>query len=192
MALKIRETDLLNSYKKTTPEKRLSLMLEYFPDFPRMLHKIEKKTEYKIKTEQENIRSRSRAELDVRVQTSFISNPTASEAINNVTLEEAFKTGEIDMALLKDMEKATEYAETIRMVSIMKMDYQLLVDIISGYGEEDSLIIQKHLAEGKSYNAIAEEAECSSDKIKRRFTRIREEITEEILECIEMNCMGGM
>ena len=108
-----------------------------------------------------------------------------------MTLEEAFKTGEIDMALLKDMEKASEYAETIRMVSIMKMDYQLLVDIISGYGEEDSLIIQKHLAEGKSYNAIAEEAECSSDKIKRRFTRIREEITEEILECIEMNYVGG-
>ena len=191
MALKIRETDLLNSYKKATPEKRLSLMLEYYPDFPGMLHKIEKKTEYKIKTEQENIRSKRRAELDVRVQTSFISNPTANEAINNVTLEEAFKTGEIDMTLLKDMEKASEYAETIRMVSIMKMDYQLLVDILSEYGAEDSVIIQKHLAEGKSYNVIADEAKCSSDKIKRRFTRIREEITEEILECIEMNCAGG-
>ena len=191
MSLKIRETDLLNSYREATPEKRLSLMLEYYPVFPGMLHKIEKKTEYKIKTEQENIRSRSRAELDVRVQTSFISDPTSNEAINNITLEEAFKTGEIDMTLLKGMEKASEYAETIRMVSIMKMDYQLLVDIISGYGAEDSVIIRKHLAEGKSYNVIADEEKCSCDKIKRRFTRIREEITEEMLECIQMNCGGG-
>ncbi len=191
MALKIRETDLLSSYKKATPEKRVSLMLEYYLDFPGMLHKIEKKTEYKIKTEQENIRSKRRADIDVRVQTSNISNPTQNEAINNATLEEAFKTGEIDMKLLKDMEKASEYAETIRMVSIMKMDYQLLKDILHEYRDEDLVIIQKHLSEGMSYNDIAQARNCSIDKIKRRFARIREEITEEMLECIQMNCRGG-
>ena len=34
MALKIRDTDLLNSYKKAPAEKRLSIMLEYYPVFP--------------------------------------------------------------------------------------------------------------------------------------------------------------
>lgn len=191
MALKIRETDLLSSYKKATPEKRVSIMFEYYLDFPSMLHKIEMKTEYMIKTEQENLRSRSRAELDIRVQTSVIGNPTANEAMNNVTLEEAFKSGKIDRSLLKGMEKASEYAEAIRMLKTMKMDYQLLVDMLHEYRDEDFEIIQKHLVEGKSYNAIAEEKDCSIDKIKRRFARIREEITEEMLECIQMNCRGG-
>lgn len=191
MALKVRDTDLLNSYKKAPAEKRLSIMLEYYPVFPGMLRKIEKKTEYKIKSEQERMRSRSRGELGVRVQTSTISDTTANEAVANVTLEEAFKTGEVSKGLLKGIENAPEFEETIRMVSIMKMDFELLEDILSGFGREDSIIIKKHLSEGKSYRVIAEEEECSTDSVRRKFTRIREEISEEIIDCLRINCGGG-
>lgn len=191
MALKIRDTDLLNSYKKAPAEKRLSIMLEYYPVFPGMLRKIEKKTEYKIKSEQERMRSRSRGELGVRVQTSNVSDTTANEAVANVTLEEAFKTGEISKGLLKGIENAPEFEETIRMVSIMKMDFELLEDILSGFGREDSIIIKKHLSEGKSYRVIAEEEDCSTDSVRRKFTRIREEISEEIIDCLRINCSGG-
>lgn len=191
MALKIRDTDLLNSYKKAPAEKRLSIMLEYYPVFPGMLRKIEKKTEYKIKSEQERMRSRSRGELGVRVQTSTVSDTTANEAVANVTLEEAFKTGEVSKGLLKGIENAPEFEETIRMVSIMKMDFELLEDILSGFGREDSIIIKKHLSEGKSYRVIAEEEECSTDSVRRKFTRIREEISEEIIDCLRINYSGG-
>lgn len=51
--------------------------------------------------------------------------------------------------------------------------------------------IRKHLSEGKSFRIIAEEEECSSDSIKRKYRRIRDEIKEEIIECLEMNCRGG-
>ena len=191
MALKIRDTDLLNSYKKAPAEKRLSIMLEYYPVFPGMLRKIEKKTEYKIKSEQERMRSRRRGELGVRVQTSNVSDTTANEAVANVTLEEAFKTGEVSKGLLKGIENAPEFEETIRMVSIMKMDFELLEDILSGFGREDSIIIKKHLSEGKSYRVIAEEEECSTDSVRRKFTRIKEEISEEIIDCLRINCSGG-
>lgn len=122
MGLKIRDTDLLDKYKKANAHKRLDLMMEYYPVFPGMLRKIEKKTEYKIKAEKEYIKSHSRDELGVRVQTSGKSDPTANEAVANVALEEAFKTGDVDKGMLKDVENADEYKETIRMVSIMRMD----------------------------------------------------------------------
>lgn len=67
----------------------------------------------------------------------------------------------------------------------------LAKDILHEYRDEDLVIIQKHLSEGMSYNDIAQARNCSIDKIKRRFARIREEITEEMLECIQMNCRGG-
>ncbi len=191
MALKIRDTDLLDSYKKASAEKRLSIMLEYYPVFPGMLRKIEKKTAYKIKSEQERMRSRSRGELGVRAQTSTISDTTANEAVTNVTLEESFRTGDVSEGLLKDIENAMDYEEIIRMVSIMKMDFELLEDILSGFGREDSIIIRKHLSEGKSYRVIAEEEECSKDSVKRKFTRIRNEIYGEIIECLRINCIGG-
>ena len=191
MGLKIRDTDLLDKYMKANAHKRLELMMEYYPVFPGMLRKIEKKTEYKIKAEKEYIKSHSRDELGVRVQTSGKSDPTANEAVANVALEEAFKTGNVDKGMLKDVENVDEYKETIRMVSIMRMDYELLVDIISGFDTDDSVIIRKHLSEGKSFRIIAEEEECSSDSIKRKNRRIRDEIKEEIIECLEMNCRGG-
>ena len=81
MGLKIRDTDLLDKYKKANAHKRLDLMMEYYPVFPGMLRKIEKKTEYKIKAEKEYIKSHSRDELGVRVQTSGKSDPTATEAV---------------------------------------------------------------------------------------------------------------
>ena len=51
MGLKIRDTDLLDKYMKANAHKRLDLMMEYYPVFPGILRKIEKKTEYKIKAE---------------------------------------------------------------------------------------------------------------------------------------------
>ena len=122
---------------------------------------------------------------------SWISDTTANEAVANVTLEEAFKTGEVSKGLLKGIENAPEFEETIRMVSIMKMDFELLEDILSGFGREDSIIIKKHLSEGKSYRVIAEEEECSTDSVRRKFTRIKEEISEEIIDCLRINCSGG-
>lgn len=191
MGLKIRDTDLLEKYKKADAGKRLSIMMEYYPVFPVILLKIEKKTEYKIKAERDYIRSHSRGELGVRVLTSHKSDPTADEAVSNVTMSEAFKTGELDKSLLKDLEHADEYKETIRMVSIMRMDYELLNDIISGFDNDDAVIIKKHLINGKSFRTIAEEEECSNDSVKRKDRRIREEIANEIIECLEMNCRGG-
>lgn len=190
MGLKIRDTDLLDKYKKANVHKRLELMMEYYPVFPGMLLKIEKKTEYKIKAEKEYIKSHSRDEFGIRVQTSGKSDPTANDAVANVALKEAFKTGDVDKGMLKNVENADKYKETIRMVSIMRMDYELLVDIISGFDTDDSVIIRKHLSEGKSFRIIAEEEECSSDSIKRKYRRIRDEIKEEIIECLEMNCRG--
>ena len=46
MGLKIRDTDLLDKYMKANAHKRLELMMEYYPVFPCMLRKIEKKTDY--------------------------------------------------------------------------------------------------------------------------------------------------
>ena len=55
------------------------------------------------------------------------------------------------------------------VVSIMRMDFELLEEIIEDLDEK-----------GRTYEAI-----------KKSMERIRAEIREEILECLEMNCRGG-
>ena len=109
----------------------------------------------------------------MRVQTSKKSDTTAEEAIANVTLEEAFATGKVEKGLLKGIEEASVYEAEIRIISTMRMDFELLEDIIESYEEDDQRIIRKRYAERNAYRVIAEEEDCSYDTIKRKLTEIK-------------------
>lgn len=185
------ETDILRSYRSMDAEGRLSIMLGNYAVFPKIIRKAEKKIQYKIKLEQEYLRSHSRDELGVRVQKSGTSDPTFNEAASNIIIENALKTGEIDKGLLKGIKDASVYEEEIRTISNMRMDFELLEYIIENLEESDSKIIKQHLVEGRLFKEIADDEGRTYEAIKKRIERIRTEIREEILECLEMNCRGG-
>lgn len=191
MAAKANETDFLQNYRAADSEERFSIMMENYAVFLKVIRKAEKKIEYKIKAEREYQRSHNRGELGVRVQTSRKSDPTADEAVSNVTLEEAFHTGNIDGSLLKGIDEASVYEADIRIISTMRMDYGLLVDIIAGYNDEDQRILKKYLEECKTFMVIADEEQCSYDRIKRRYRKLKEEIRDEIVECLDLNNREG-
>ena len=104
--------------------------------------------------------------------------------------EDAFKTGEVDKGLLKGIADASLYEEDIRIISIMRMDYELLEEIIEDLDESDSKIMKQYLLEGKLFKEIADDEGRTYEAIKKRMERIRTEIREEIIECLEMNCRG--
>lgn len=185
------ETDILRSYRFMDAEGRLSIMLGNYAFLPKIIPKAEKKIQYKIKSEQEYLRSHSRDELGVRVQKSGTIDPTFNEAASNIMIENALKTGEIDKGLLKGIKDASLYEEEIRTISNMRMDFELLEYIIENLEESDSKIIKQHLVEGRLFKEIADDEGRTYEAIKKRMERIRAEIREEILECLEMNCRGG-
>lgn len=185
------KTDILRSYRSNDAEGRLAIMLNNYAVFPKIIRKAEKKIQYKIKSEKEYLRSHARCELGVRVQTSGTSDLTFNEASTNIMIEEAFKTGEVDKGLLKGIKDASVYEEEIRLVSIMRMDFELLEEIIEDLDENDSKIMKQYLVEGRLFKEIADEEGRTYEAIKKRMERIRAEIREEILECLEMNCRGG-
>lgn len=142
------ETDILRSYRSNDAEGRLVIMLNNYAVFPKIIRKAEKKIQYKIKSEKEYLRSHARGELGVRVQTSGTSDPTFNEAATNIMIEDAFKTGEVDKGLLKGIKDASLYEDEIRLVSIMRMDFELLEEIIEDLDESDSKIMKQYLLEG--------------------------------------------
>ncbi|MBS7339220.1 MAG: hypothetical protein KIH00_03115, partial [Lachnospiraceae bacterium] len=145
----------------------------------------------KIKSEREFSRSHNRGELGVRVQSSKISSPTEDEAIANVMLDEAMKTGEITDGLLKGIDDAKTYAKEIRIISIMKMDYELLEEFVEDLDDLDCQMMKAFLIKKMYIKEIAAETGMSYDYTKRRLKTLREEITLEVVDCIEMNCGGG-
>lgn len=185
---KAKDKDFIMTYRQAKAEERLAIMLDNYCTFPKMIRKMEKKISYKIKSEREYMKSHSRGELGVRVQTSGTSDPTASEAIDNVMLEEAFKTGDVDGSILRGFDNAAEYEADIRILSIMRMDFELLVEIIDDLYEEDSEWMKSYLGKEKLLKEIAVDKGRTYDAMKKRVAKIKEEIREEILECLAMNC----
>lgn len=65
MATKKNDRDLLQGYKVADPEEQLHLMMSNYAIFPKLIHRAEKKTTYKIKSEREFLCSHSRDELGI-------------------------------------------------------------------------------------------------------------------------------
>ena len=167
-------------------------MMDNYCIFPKIIRKMEKKTQYRIKCEKEYARSKHRGELGVRVQTSNLSDPTFEEAATNIMIEEALKTGEAEGGILNGIENAAEYEADIRMISIMRMDFELLSEIVEDMDTDDNNWLKDYLEGKKLLKEIATEQERTYDAMKKRVMKMKVLIRDEILECLEMNCEGGM
>ncbi len=178
----------LLDYKLADPEERLDIMMSNYAMFPKIINKEERKTIYKIKAEKEFIRSHKKDTLGIRVQTSGLSDPTSDEAIINIDLEDAVDKGKLNQKILDGIDNAIEYESDIAVIKVMKMDYELLSTVIDNLKDSDAKVIKQYLIEGRLMKEIADDEGRSYEAIKKRIERIRVEIHEEIIDCLQMNC----
>ena len=76
------KTDFLTLYRQADADGRFDLMMANFTKFPGIIKNAEVKTMYRIRSEREYLRSRSRDELGVRVQGSGMADTTSEEAMD--------------------------------------------------------------------------------------------------------------
>ncbi|MCR5128207.1 MAG: hypothetical protein K6B69_08890 [Lachnospiraceae bacterium] len=119
-------------------------------------------------------------------------NPTFEEASTNVMIEKSFETGEAEGGILNGIENAERYEADIRIINIMRMDFELLSEIIEDLDDDEGCWMKGFLKKQKMLKEIACERGMSYDTLKRRVYKLRCDIREEIIECLEMNCRGGM
>ena len=181
MDIKAKEKDYLTAYRSLNAEERLNLMINNYSTFPKIIRKMEVKTRYRIKSEKEYMRSHLRGELGVRVQSSKLSDPTFEEASTNIMLDKAMETGEAEGGLLNGIENAERYEADIRIISIMRMDYELLSEIVEDLDEDESCWMKDFLTKRKLLKEIASERGLSYETMKRRAYELRNDIREEII-----------
>ena len=191
MDTKAKDKDFMQAYRSSDAEGRLKIMMDNYHVFPKIIRKMEKKTQYRIKCEKDYLRSSHRGELGVRVQTSKMSDPTFEEASTNIMIETALKIGKDEDGLLKGIENAAEYEEDIQILSVMRMDYELLEEIIDDLEDDDSKWVKEYLNGEKLLKEIAAELGKTYIAMKKRVAKVKEEIRADMLECLEMNCGEG-
>lgn len=187
MGNKYKNANIIKIYKEADPEGRFQIMMRNYHIFPRELNKAESKIRFRIKAELEWERQKVSEGLGVRVQTSSTGERTANDAIANVLLEEAFKTGIIDHSILKGISEAAEIEEEIHMIRIMRMDFELLEGLLKNLSELDARIMVKHFSEKKFCKEIAGEEDKEPEAVKKRIYRLKQSLKEEIIEYLEMN-----
>ena len=70
----------------------------------------------------------------------------------------------------------------------MRMDYELLEEMIEDLEDEETRIMKEYLVNKRFMKEIAVEFGMSYETVKRKIRIIKEDLLEEIIECLEMNC----
>ncbi len=91
------------------------------------------------------------------------------------------------------IKRFNEMEEFIKYLLEARTEFPLLTENIMLLHEspKPSKIMKQYLLEGRLFKEIADDEGRTYEAIKKRMERIRAEIREEILECLEMNCRGG-
>ena len=189
MAMAVRaKKDFMYSYIEADAEGKFCMLMKHCGDFPKIIHRTEMKLEYLIKKEREYLKYHNRGELGVRVQTSTLSNPTEDEAEFNLSVEEVIKSGVFNKGLLRDSDEAAEYEEKIYIIRVMKSDYELFTAIMEDMDDDEDIgFLKEYMISGKSIQNIAAEAQMSYEALKKRMSRLREKIRDEIIDCLDAN-----
>ena len=91
--------EFIKKYADADVNGRLEIILKNYPRFMQMVDGYEQCLSIIIRNEREYNRSRKGEDLGVRVQTSRLSNPTERQAIENVSIQEAIRAGDVEAAL---------------------------------------------------------------------------------------------
>ncbi len=182
------KTDFLSLYRQADADGRFDLMMANFTKFPGIIKNAEVKTMYRIRSEREYLRSRSRDELGVRVQGSGMADTTSEEAMDIATIKESFITGRLPKAMLKGVEGAEDYLEDIRTISLMHMDYELLQGIVATLEENEAKLFRMHVVEGQFFKEIGDEDGRNMETVRKRMQKLRNRLRDDMVELLEINC----
>jgi hypothetical protein len=181
-----KKLSFIKVYKTASSEERFELMMDKLDVFETEVIKAENQIKYEIKSERDRLRAHSNEELLTKVKTSTLGDRTANEAITNVMIREAVKSGKIDKSIINGIPNAKDIEEDIRTLRIMIMDHDLLLEMIECLNDADLDLIRKHYIEKLMYKEIACKGQ-SSESIRKRIKRICRQLKEEILFYFEMN-----
>ena len=181
-------TDFIKLYRETDADGRFNLMMANFSSFPAIIKNSENKTLYRIRSEREYARSRSRGELGVRVQGSGLADITADEAMDIATIKDSFLTGRLPAALLKGIVGAADYLEEIRTIYQMRIDYELLQGAVETLEDREAKLFQMHVVDGLYYKEIGDKDGQNAESVRKRMQKLRNRLRDETVGLLELNC----
>ena len=171
---------IVEQYAGADVPARIELLIKHYPNFLRLVEGYEQSLIFIIKEEKEYLRRAAKGDLGIRVQTSGIGKPTEQTGIDNVMIETAIKSG--DLEIIKDMfpvEKLKHYQKELSTLEDMKEDYRIFQNAFFYLETDKADTLERYLASGRHAEKMAYDMDVKVEALKTLICRARKIVIEQ-------------
>ncbi len=169
------EKNILEEYPKANNVRRINIILANFANFKEIMDGYEASLKFLIISERKAARQKNMGDLEVRVQTSGISDKTAATAIESVMLSNAIKNRTLD-AELKDIDYPEQYRKEADTIWNMRDDFELIKAQIKTLPIIEAEVLIPYLNGTRNLFKLAEITDCSYEAVKTRLRKAKNHI----------------
>ncbi len=176
---KRKNPSIFDSYMASGDEKRIRIILDHYYNFIPVVNAYEFGLVNTIRAERVYNRRTAIGDLGVRVQTSGISNPTASEGDEKTEIQKAVRSGDYITAL-RGADCYESHKNEILTLQDMRDTYAIVEQEIGSLDDENELF-KRYLHHEFDLTTIADSEGVTVDAIKQRFRKARNNVIDNTL-----------
>ena len=162
----------LRRYETAEPEEKVRFILNHFSGFEMMLSSFEGYIRISIEEECRYNRRKGEGDAGVRVQGGFTSDPTLSQAVRNIEIEEAIRSGDMNQ-VLEYTDEPQMHRQDCFILTDMRSDYRYTVEAIRRLKPCEQTLYLDYITGRKDLYRIAEDCGIQYQSAKNKIARIR-------------------
>ena len=172
------EPGFIEKYGSSNSDKRVDIMLNYFQEFPSIIEGQSRILILKIKNEREYLHRQSEEDAGAVRLSKALSDPTAGEAIENVSIEDTVFHGKNILELTHELEFSEKHALRRQFYILKKMreEYAILQTQLLLLNSNEKKIFELYTESGHDFQRIADQEGIQLESARRRIWQIRKKI----------------
>ena len=162
----------LRRYETADPEEKVRFILNHFAGFELILTSYEDYIRISIEEECRYNRRKEEGDAGVRVHGGVPSDPTLSQAVRNMEIDKAIRSGDMNHVLAYTDDPQMHQQDCF-ILSDMRSDYRYTVEAIRRLRPEEQTLYLDYITGRRDLYRIAEECGIQYQSAKNKIARIR-------------------
>lgn len=167
----------LRRYEKAGPEEKVRFILSNFSGFEMIISSYESCIRISIEEECRYNKRKKEGDPGVRVQDGFLPDPTLSQAVRNIEIDDAIRSGDINR-VLEYTDEPQMHRKDCFILSDMRSDYRYTVNAIRCLKPAEQKLYMDYITGKTDLYRIAEECGIQYQSAKNKIARIRIKVVE--------------
>lgn len=162
----------LRRYETANPEEKVRFILNHFAGFELILTSYEGYIRISIEEECRYNRRKEEGDAGIRVHGGFPSNPTLYQAVRNIEIDKAIRSGDMNRVLMYT-DDPQMHQQDCYILSDMRSDYRYTVEAIRRLRPDEQTLYLDYITGRRDLYQIAEDCGIQYQSAKNKIARIR-------------------